>query len=80
MRAGLLFALVIASCGGSGESQCEKYCDSIRDQLIMNFDVQPDQINCADPEWDTGCQQCLMTLESKYGVQPTSGLQECESL
>jgi hypothetical protein len=75
---GVLIALAMASCGG--ESKCEKFCDSVRNQLIQNFGVRPTQIDCSDQQWDTDdCQQCIDTLQTDFGVDPTTGLQQCES-
>ena len=44
------------------------------------FDVQPTQIDCSDPQWDTDdCQRCVEFLVSEFDVEPTNGLQQCES-
>jgi hypothetical protein len=48
--------------------------------LIKDFGVQPDQIDCSDSAWDTNdCQQCVEILLTNFDVQPTGGLQQCES-
>jgi hypothetical protein len=82
----VLLAALAISCGGhtattpdSGETSCQRFCDLIRPQLIENFGVKPNQIDCADSQWDTNdCQQCEAEVLSDFGVQVTQD-QACES-
>ena len=79
MRLPVVLALAIASAG-CGESNCQKFCDHVRAQLITAFRIPPSEVNCSDPAWDTNdCQQCFQILQDDFGVQVTRGTYYCES-
>ena len=70
MRVAFLLGLAVASYG-CGESQCQRFCEKVRGDLIKDFGVSPDQINCADKQWDTDCQQCFFILQAELDHSET---------
>ena len=66
--AGTLLLVGALGCGGDGV--CVQICGRIRNQLIVDFGVPPNEINCSDSKWQKAdtCEKCMQLLENDYGV------------
>ncbi len=67
----LLLLLPVLALSGCRESYCQRLCDVARPQLIRDFAVPPEAVDCSAEkfaELDT-CPQCEQLFEREYGVQ-----------
>jgi hypothetical protein len=55
-------------------SYCVTTCTNVREQLIRDFAILPEQIDCLHQDFQqaTDCQSCGRVLERWYGVLPTT--------
>jgi hypothetical protein len=58
---------------GGLESECAKVCLAIRDKLINNFGVPPEQLNCTDGKWQLDCEACKQLLDHEWGIGTPQG-------
>lgn len=49
-------------------SACERTCITVRQDLIDDFGVAPQRIDCADPMWKGDCQHCRELLLREFSV------------
>ncbi|MBL8912911.1 MAG: hypothetical protein JNM17_19615 [Archangium sp.] len=56
---------------GSDAVACAAICEQVKPQLIRDFAVLPQSINCADFNVATTCRGCDALFQSKFGVQLT---------
>ena len=64
----VLLLLVPLSIGGCAETYCEKECPKLRKELIENFGVPPEEIDCSDDKWVGDCAHCGEVLQRDYAV------------
>lgn len=53
-------------------SYCVQTCNRVRDQLIVDFAIQPSSVDCLASDFQnaTNCASCSQVLERRYGVLP----------
>ena len=64
-------ALLLFAC----DRPCQRMCKGgLREQLILDFGVLPQSVNCDDEKWlvPENCAECSAMLERVYAVMPTS--------
>jgi hypothetical protein len=61
--------------GFCGVSECQRVCQRIRPQLIRDFGVLEDGVDCKDPQWRLAstCEECQLVLARDYGALLTNG-------